>query len=82
MTKSKPVAYCENKIMTTERSVLHQELENAPIKRIECEFMKDIADGMQYKELSLKYNKSQSRIGKWKREVCTKLLRYDMQRLC
>ena len=59
MRKSKPVAYCENKIMTTERSSLYRQLEEAPIKRIECEFMKDIADGMQYKELAEKYNKSQ-----------------------
>ena len=82
MTRSKPIAYCEQKFRMYGKSELIQQLEDAPIRKNEVDFMKDIIDGMQYKELSAKYNKSISRLVQWKREICTKLLQYDMQKLC
>lgn len=77
MTKSKPVAYCERKFMTTSRKSLLQQLEDMPIKRSDYAFIVDVINGMPYKELAEKYNKSVSRIGKWKHDVCAKILQYD-----
>lgn len=78
MTRSKPVTYFNQKYQTTSRSIMLQQLQDAPIKKNEVKFMIDVMDGMQLKELSEKYNLSISRIVKWKRDICTKLLRYDM----
>lgn len=83
MTKSTSVAYYTRKIRLTERPVLLDELKNAPLRKRDYEFILDIVEGMQYKELSIKYCKSESRICKWKRELFEQLHQYDIRRnLC
>ena len=79
MTNS--VAYYTNKIRFTERPVLLSELQRAPLKKRDYQFVLDIIEGYSYKELAFKYNKSESRICKWKREIFTQLHQYDIRRL-
>lgn len=82
MEKSNSVAYVVRKIKTTGRSQLMEELQEAPLNETERNFILDIINGLSYSELAAKYNKSESRIGKWKRELCERLARYDKRKLC
>lgn len=78
MRKSPSVAYYIIKIRTTPKSALYAELEDAPLRSREYAFISDIIEGLNMKELSDKYNLSQSRIAKWKREIFEKMHSYDM----
>lgn len=55
---------------------MQTELMQAPIKAQDRQFLLDILEGMSYKELSIKYNKSISRIAQWKRNLYDKLADY------
>lgn len=81
MEKSKSVIYVMRLITTTPRSELNNILQDIPIKRTEYYFIMDIVDGLSYKELAQKYNKSESRIGKWKKEICDKIQRFQLRRI-
>lgn len=81
MTKTPAVAYYSRKIRTTTRSQLYDQIEDAPLKRADRNFLYDIIEGLSYKELSLKYSKSESRIYKWKRELFERMHKYDTQKL-
>lgn len=77
--KSPAIAYYSRKIKTSNKKVLIEELKDAPIKKLDFNFMLDILDGFSYKELAEKYNKSEKRIGQWKHDLFIKLHAYDMQ---
>lgn len=81
MTKTPAVAYYTRKIRSTPRSRLYDEIEDAPLKKQDRNFLYDIIEGLSYKELSIKYCKSQSRIYKWKRELFERMHKYDTQKL-
>ena len=76
MYRTPKVAFINYKITTSNRIVFRDELSQAPIKNIDKIFLEDILSGMSYKELSVKHNKSISRISQWKRELYDKLADY------
>lgn len=80
MTKTPAVAYYARKIRSTKRSVLYDEIEEAPLKKLDRNFLYDIIDGLSYKELSVKYCKSTSRIYRWKRSIFERMHKYDLQK--
>lgn len=71
--------YCKQRLLTTPRSELLQEIEEAPLNDTERAFIKDIVAGLSLKELSEKYAKSPSRISHWKAEIEERLRQYDTQ---
>ena len=75
------MAYYTRKIRTTNRMTLIAEIDNAPLRKQDRHFLWDIIEGMSYKELSDKYNKSTSRIYKWKREIFEHMTEYDRRKL-
>lgn len=77
--KTPAVAYYTRKIRTTDRIVLLDQLDRAPLRKNDRRFMFDVIEGLTYKELAEKYNKSESRIYSWKRELFEKLTLYDRQ---
>lgn len=81
MYKTPAVAYYSRKIKTTKRSTLYDQIEDAPLKKAERNFLFDIIEGLSYKELAIKYCKSESRIYKWKRELFERMHKYDTQKL-
>ena len=74
--KTPPVAFITRLINTTSRPELRQLLNDAPLKRAEISLILDYADGMTYKELAQKNNKSIQRINQMKRKSYEKLARY------
>ena len=82
MTKTPAVAYFTRKIRTTSRNALQAEIEDAPLKDQDRNFLTDIIAGMSYKELAAKYRKSESRIYKWKRKIYETMTKYETQKLC
>lgn len=82
MNKTPAVAYYSRKIRTTDRETLFNEIENAPLKKMERYFLWDIVEGMTYKELAVKYNKSEARIYQIKRKIFEFMTLYDKRRLC
>lgn len=81
MEKSKSVIYVTRMITTTPRSELYNLIKDFPLKRSEINFLIDIVEGLSYKELAIKYSKSTSRIGKWKREICDKVQKFQMRKI-
>lgn len=81
MTKTPAVAYYSRKIRTTDRETLFEEIENAPLKKVERHFLWDIVEGLTYKELADKYNKSEARVYQIKRNIFEQMTRYDHRRL-
>lgn len=81
MIKTSAVAYFDNKIKTTSRSTLIAQIEDAPLKDSEKNFLYDIIKGMSYKELSVKYKKSEARIYQIKRDIFERMTRFDRQKL-
>lgn len=79
MKKSKGVAYISRKITTTSRSEMQNFIADSPLKKRDRDFMTDILEGLSYKELESKYNKSQARIAQWKRTVFETLQRYEYE---
>lgn len=81
MEKTPAVAYYTRKIRTTDRIQLSEEIERAPLKKLDRHFLWDIVEGLTYKELSVKYNKSEARIGQWKREIFERMTMFDRRRM-
>lgn len=81
MQKTPAVAYFDHKIKTTPRRKMYEQIEDAPLKKIDRHFLYDVIEGLSYKELSEKYNKSESRIYQWKRQLYELLSKYDYQHL-
>lgn len=81
MEKTPAVAYYTRKIRTTDRILLSEEIERAPLKKQDRYFLWDIVEGLTYKELAAKYNKSEARIAQWKREIFERMTMYDRRRL-
>lgn len=79
--KTPAFAYYNHKIKTTRKSILIKEWQDAPITNLDLEFLQGILNGLSYQELSEHFNKSESRIGQWKRSLFEKLHRFDMQKL-
>lgn len=71
--------YCRQRFLTTPRSELLNEIEEAPLTDQERAFIKDIVAGLSVKELAEKYAKSPSRISHWKAEILERLRQYDTQ---
>ena len=81
MEKTPAVAYISYKIKNTDRVQLLEELKHAPLKKVDYDIMLDIINGMTYKELSCKYDKSEAGIASWKRRLFEQLHRYEMKNL-
>ena len=79
--KSPAISYYARKIKTSNKKVLIQELEMAPLRKIEFNFMLDIVEGLSYKELAIKYNKSEKSIYQIKHDLFIRLHQFDMQNL-
>ena len=79
--KSPAVSYYARKIKTSNKKLLIQELEIAPLRKIEFNFMLDVLEGLSYKELAIKYNKSEKRIYQIKHDLFIRLHQFDMQNL-
>lgn len=79
MSKRSPaVSYVYKKIRTTPKSVMLEMLHDSPLTARDLSLIEDLILGLSIKELSDRYNLSQSRILKWKREVCEKVQRFDV----
>lgn len=76
--KSPSIMFVYNKIKTTKKSELYEQLKESPLTENELSFIRDIAAGFSITELSDKYNKSLSRISSWKREVCEKIHKFEI----
>lgn len=79
--KTAAVAYIAQKIRTTSRSQLIREINDAPLKKKDREFMFYVLDGLSYAQLAEIYGVCEGRIYQWKRSVFEKLHRYDITRL-
>lgn len=77
-TKTPAVAYYINKMKTTARSRIKEQLQDAPVSRTDRSFLLDIYDGLTYEELAEKFNKTKSGIAQWKRRLCERMLRFDL----
>ena len=71
--------YCKQRLLTTPRSELLNEIDEAPLTDQERAFIKDVVAGLSQKELADKYAKSPSRISHWKTEIEERLRQYDTQ---
>ena len=81
MEKSPAVAYYARKIKTTNRLEIINELDEAPITRQDRYFMYDVLNGLTYKELAYKYNKTVSGVAQWKRRLFETMHRYDLRKV-
>ena len=81
MKKTNAVAYYSYKIQTTSRTLLINEINEAPLKIKEKTFILDIVDGLSYRELAQKWQISKSRVSKWKRTLFEKLHQADMRKI-
>lgn len=76
--KSPAVKHFYKKIISTKKSDLYAELEDSPLNVHEYAFACDIIAGLNLVELAEKYHLSYSRTSQWKREVCEKVLAFDV----
>jgi hypothetical protein len=74
--KTPAVAYITHLIKTTSRAKLLDILTDSPLKMGDIYLVLDYADGMSYKELAVRYNKSIQRINQWKRKTYEQLAFY------
>ena len=74
--KTPAVAYITRLIKTTSRPQLLDILRDSPLKTRDIILIMDYADGMSYKELAAKNNKSVQRINQWKRKIYEDLAFY------
>ena len=79
--KSPSVAYFDKKRRTTKKSEFFDWLDESPLSTKDYALISDVVEGLSNKELADKYHKSESRIARWKREVCEKLQEYDVATL-
>ena len=76
--KSPSVVYFFKKVRTTRKSELFDWLDDSPLSTKEYAFISDVIEGLSLIELADKFHKTPSRISHWKREVCEKLLEFDV----
>ena len=76
--RSPAVSYVYKKIRTTPKSVMLDMLQDSPLTMRDLSLIENLILGLSIKELSTKYHLSQSRILKWKREVCEKVQAFDV----
>lgn len=69
------------KMRITSRSIMLAFIEDSPLKRKDKDFMQDVIDGLSYKELERKYEKSERRIAQWKRAVFEQLHEYEYENI-
>lgn len=79
--KSPSVAYFDKKRRTTKKSEFYDWLDESPLSSKDYALISDVVEGLSNKELAAKYHKSESRIARWKRDVCEKLQEYDIATL-
>ena len=79
--KSPSVAYFDKKRRTTKKSEFFDWLDDSPLSAKDYALISDVVEGLSNKELANKYHKSESRIARWKRDVCEKLQEYDIATL-
>lgn len=79
--QSPAMQYITRKIEANSRHDIILFIANSPLKKLDKEFCYDLIDGYSYKELEIKYNKSASRIGQWKRTCYEALWKYEYQQL-
>ena len=79
--KSPSLAYFDKKRRTTKKSEFYDWLDDSPLRAKDYAFISDVVEGLSNKELADKFHKSESRIARWKREVCDKLQEYDIATL-
>lgn len=56
-------------------------IDDSPLKVKDKAFMQDVLDGLSYKELQIKWQKSERRIAQWKRSVFEQLHSYEYETL-
>lgn len=81
MKKGPAINYVCKKFSTTKKSVLFKQLEDYPLNTHDYSLVCDMINGLSITELSLKFNKTPSRISQWKREVCEKIQAFDVANL-
>lgn len=81
MKQTPAMAYTQHKISSISKSELVEYLAEAPLTAEERHLVFSISEGMRYKELAKEFCLSESRISKWKRDVFTRLHRYDMRNI-
>ena len=79
--KSPSVAYFDKKRRTTKKSEFYDWLDDSPLSAKDYALISDVVEGLSNKELADKVHKSESRIARWKRDVCEKLHEYDIATL-
>ena len=79
--KSPSVAYFEKKRSITKKSEFFDWLDDSPLSTRDYAFICDVVDGLTNTELADKFHKSESRIARWKRDVCERLHEYDIATL-
>lgn len=79
--KSSKIAFVTRQIKTTSRNQFLVIVENSPLTDKDKALIYDILSGLTYKELSVKYHKSESRIYKWKRSVLEKIHEYEVSNI-
>jgi len=80
MEKTPAVAYYTRKVRTTNRLILINEIDEAPLTKKDRYFLYDIIEGLSYKELAEKYCISMSRVYQIKRELFERMTMYDRQK--
>lgn len=81
MKKTNAVAYYSYKISHSNKSILLKEINEAPLKNKEIQFLLNIIEGDSYRELSQKWHISESRVAKWKRSLFEKMQQYDLRQI-
>lgn len=76
MTNKSKLTIFKNDLFTKPKSIIIAELNDAPLKAREVEFMTDIINGASYKELQDKYNLSLNGVYNKKVTCINKLYRY------
>lgn len=79
MYKTPGMAYITRKIKLTPHTEMKEFVLDSPLKNRDKVFMFDILDGLSYKELEIKYEKSEARIAQWKRSIFEQLHQYEYQ---
>ena len=79
--KSPSVAYFDKKRRTTKKSEFYDWLDDSPLSAKDYALISDVVEGLSIKELADKFHKSESRIARWKRDVCERLHEYDIATL-
>lgn len=79
--KTPPVAYITRILKTTGRAEIGAMLEDAPLTEQERAIITEYAQGMSYKEMAEKHNKSPARIYQLKRKAYESLHYYLTRKL-